>query len=82
MGEVMRREDLAMQLATDGSEIPLAQVRFGDELKSRVEAAVMEGESFEDATRRIVAVMAEENLAEAFGGQVVRVDPDQYGSQP
>jgi hypothetical protein len=82
MGEAMRRQDLAIQLATDGSEIYLAKVRHSDELKTRVEAAVMEGESFEGATKRIGEAMAEENLAEAFGGQVVRVDPDQYGCQP
>ncbi len=80
MGEVIRRDDLAVQLATDGSETPLIEVRFSDEFKARIEDGVMGGESFEEANKRVGEEMAEERLREAFGEQVVRVSPDSIGN--
>lgn len=74
------RGSLAQQGILGGGERLLAEVRHQDELGRRVVKAI-EGGSDPDLARSEVAdEMLVERLREAFGAEVVKVDPDELGN--
>lgn len=74
------RGELAKQGVIGGGYHLLAEVKHRDELARRVAEAVEYGEDPDAARKSISDEMVVERLVEAFGAEVVRLDPDEFGN--